>query len=751
MSNPISAAAPEDALLFGAHPGAGLVALEHIADDGPPDRMRLFIRQDGRLETEDEPFQPFLWLTEAALLAGWTGGKASFTELAGDAPLRHLATFASWADLQSAVAHLRKVTGRNPSELDAPYLLIGDPVQQHLMRTGRTLFKGLRFGQLRRLQMDIETYCAAGYDFPNADRESDRIIAISLADESGWVEVLSGADLDEPALIRRWAELVRARDPDVIEGHNLFKFDLAYLLARAKRHRIRLELGRDGSRPSTRPSRVVIADQVIAYPRVEIFGRHVVDTYFLALAYDATHRALDSLTLKDVARHFGVAAPDRTYLDGDEISATFDRDPATLLRYSRDDILETRAVAGILAPPYFTQARMLPFGYQNIAVRGNGVKIDALLLREYLRCGRSVPHPGPARPFEGGYTDLFVSGVVRNVHHCDVRSLYPSLMLARSLGPAADAHGAFLGALRRLRDMRVDAKRRMQAAASEEERSHLDALQTAFKVLINSFYGYLGFAPGRFNDFDAAERVAAGGREVLRGMLDALRAHGATPVESDTDGIYFVPPADDAPEARARFRAAFQAALPPGLEVEFDGEYVSMLSYKMKNYALLDAAGEVTIKGAALKSRGLEPFQRRYLREWLRLTLLEDHAGIRRLQDEFRAAIMERRWPIALLAKTETLQDAPATYAAKIGGKARGRNAAYELALASGRDYRAGDAVSYYVTGTKKSVAVFEAAKLVAQWDPANRDENVPYYLAKLEALIAKFGEASPAQGELFG
>ena len=32
-------------------------------------------------------------------------------------------------------------------------------------------------------------------------------------------------------------------------------------------------------------------------------------------------------------------------------------------------------------------------------------------------------------PFEGGYTDIFVTGVARNVWHCDVASLYPSVML----------------------------------------------------------------------------------------------------------------------------------------------------------------------------------------------------------------------------------------------------------------------------------------------------------------------------------
>lgn len=73
----------------------------------------------------------------------------------------------------------------------------------------------------------------------------------------------------------------------------------------------------------------------------------------------------------------------------------------------------------------------------------------------------------------------------------------------------------------------------------------------------------------------------------------------------------------------------------------------------------------------------------------------------------------------------------------------------YELALKSGREYRAGDQLSYYVTGDRKSVAVHEFARLAGEWDPARRDENVPYYLEKLNVLYEKFG-SDTTQGELF-
>jgi DNA polymerase elongation subunit (family B) len=327
-------------------------------------------------------------------------------------------------------------------------------------------------------------------------------------------------------------------------------------------------------------------------------------------------------------------------------------------------------------------------------------------------------------------------------------------MLKHRLGPRTDPLGLFLRLLEALKDFRLDAKRRMQETPAGTERLHLEALQSVFKVLINSFYGYLGFSQARFSDFDAAEKVTELGRTLLASMIAWLRSRGAAPVEIDTDGIYFVPPpgaqagaARGSPEgtggeeqpALEAFRRQFAASLPEGIEIEFDGIYEAMYSYKMKNYALLCRDGRILIKGAALKSRGVEPFQRQFLEELIRLKLEGRDGELPQLKERYERAIRDREWPIKRLAKTEMLQDAPATYAAKVSKGRRGRSALYELALASRREYRPGDQISYYVTGVRSGVAVHESVKPVSLWNPANRDENIAHYLAKLDALWRRF------------
>jgi hypothetical protein len=93
-----------------------------------------------------------------------------------------------------------------------------------------------------------------------------------------------------------------------------------------------------------------------------------------------------------------------------------------------------------------------------------------------------------------------------------------------------------------LRSYRLDARKAARLAADPLERSRLTALQSAFKILINSLYGYLASPFGHFADFEAAERVTAIGREILATMRDWLMSQGAQVIELDTDGIYFSPP-----------------------------------------------------------------------------------------------------------------------------------------------------------------------------------------------------------------
>jgi DNA polymerase elongation subunit (family B) len=725
-----------------------LVAVEPGADG----TAALFERcEDGTVAAHAVEFHPFLLLADPAL-AGLLPDVCGVRELAGPGVFRARVHFPGEKAYAAALKTLKAETGRNPSDASAPYRAFSDFTQQLLSLLPARLFRSMTFGEIRRLQLDIETRTSTGYDFPNADRAEDAVIIVALRDSTGWEKCLSLAEFggDEGALLKALVAAVRERDPDVIEGHNLCNFDLPYLAARAKRHKVKLAFGRDGSPASVRSSRFSAGERVSAYSRWDVYGRHVVDTYHLVQLYDVSHRDLDSYGLKSVARHFGVAAADRTYVEAETISAAYAADPERVCRYAMDDVRETDAVSRILSPSYFYQAQLVPFSYQNCVVRGNGVRIDALLTAGYLERGAALPLPQSARPFQGALTEAVRTGVFKNVWHVDVASLYPSIMVGFGMAPANDALRLFPELLAGLRRFRLDAKNAAKRAEFAAVRDHFSALQSSFKILINSFYGYTGFAQGTFNDFTMAEAVTAKGREILTVMLDFLKEEKAEVIEMDTDGIYFGHSKLEAVnlenESAAAFLARMQERLPPGIEVELDAVYPAMFSYKSKNYALLGGDGRVSMTGAALKSRGLEPFQRRYIHELVTRILTGRAAEAGALFAEFATAIQNHSWPLAEFAQRETLSTSPQAYADKLARGETRRSAAYELALKSAkRNYAQGDQVAFYLVGNKKNVAVTDAAKLLADADPAVRDENLPYYLDKLEKLHDKFAGFLPA------
>ena len=734
----------QNELLFGHDSTPALISFDLQGPDG----IRIFHRQGTLTLSASVPFRPFLILEGDGWLKGWKG-EAEVEPLAGSAPFNRLAFFPDLKQLEGAQSHLKKKSGLTPSAPGAPYLTISDPVHQYLLLSGKTHFLGLTFSELRRLQIDIETYCQPGFEFPNPMRESDRITAIALADSTGWERLISGKEYGEAEMLREMAREIQSRDPDVIEGHNLFRFDLEYIEARARRHGVELRLGRDGSSLRGHPSRMQIAERAISYRRYDIFGRHIIDTWILAQHYDVAVRELEGFGLKEIARHFGIASPDRTYIPADRASWYFDHDPDTLFRYSLDDVRETRALSELLSPSYFVEAQIFPYSYQNVALRGNATKINALFLRDYLFRRQSIPRPEEGQEVVGGYTDVEYQGVANHVLHCDMTSLYPSIMLVYGCVPKRDDLRIFPGLLRDLRDFRIKAKELARQAETKEARIYFSALQSTFKILINSFYGYLGFPMGHFNDFEVANQVTAQGRNLIRSTVAWLKQRGAMIIEVDTDGIYFVPPEDMETERdEEKLIQELADQLPRGIELELDGRYPAMFSYKMKNYALLDPKGRLLIKGSGLRSRGLELFQRQWMEKMLLLLLRGEREKIPALYQRYLGDLEQHRMVISLLMKTETLQDSLETYQTKLKAKKRNPSALYELALRSERPYQPGDQISYYVTGKGAKVKINENCKLASQWDPSNPDENVEHYKAKLEELYEKFRPFIESQTE---
>ncbi len=707
-------ATAEDEWLWGWDPTPGIVSVW-----AEPDGRAFVWRRvpgTGELVRELHRFRPWMLLDRLDDLVhlgpelGPEGSAARvwYRELEGPGALRFLVSSSRMGLLSNAilagatqrlgqpVTHLR--------ELDRASLLVLPPEEQYLVASGRTYFRDLPFDQLRRLQFDLET--------TGLDPDRHRIFMVAVREPSGNALVLEArepGDRGEADLIARLVEQVRFADPDVIENHNLHGFDLPFLERRARKLGVPLPLGRlnHTGLHQRAARRGTLGDrQEGARIRFVVPGRELIDTLDAVHRYDFAVRELPGHGLKAVAKHLGLASPDREYIRGDRIYQTWRTDPERVRRYATDDVEEVAALARVLGGAAFALARMAPRRYERLADAGpaTGV-IDPMLVRAYLRAGAALPahEAGDGTEHSGAALHLFAVGVAHRVVKADVASLYPSLMRAYRIGPARDHLGALLALVDRLVERRLAEKAKGRAAApgSAERHTH-EATSAAMKLVVNSAYGYLA-AGGltRFADVHAANEVTRRGREVLDRMCRELAARGVTLLEADTDGVYFAVPHSWTEADERRVVDEVAALLPPLVQLEFEGRYAAMLSHEPKNYALLGYDGRLVLRGVAFRSSRAEPFGEAFLRRAIDRLLVGDVPGVRDAYLETITALRRRELSTRDVSSRVRLTKSAEQYQES---RETRRELAYEALLASGRSsWRRGERVRVYRNSTERA------------------------------------------------
>ncbi|MCE5314339.1 MAG: 3'-5' exonuclease [Armatimonadota bacterium] len=646
-----------DEILFGYDHTQGIVAVEV-----GPETATIYRRVDGAMTTQDEPFKRWILATERHDLAD-----SEWTELDGE-DYRFLAEFPNEKTYNSARYVLR--------DAHAAHIAYPTAAKQYLARTGRTLFKGMAFDDVVRMQLDIETLGL----YP--DRSENEIFMVAIKDNRGFETIITG---DESKILKETVAILRERDPDVIEGHNIYDFDLTYLVARAKYRGIRLAFGRDGSEVTFgAKQQCAIGYYSRPFTPAHIHGRHVIDTLLSVQRWDISRASLSSYSLKSVARAFGIAEDDREIIPHDQIAREWKTNPDRVRKYCLQDVRETDLLAGIVCPYEFYLAQMVPDTYGHGATSGTGEKINSIFIRHYLKRGCAIPEQSEQKSLPGGYTEVRNTGVIEHIVKCDVESLYPSIMLTKKIKPKSDTLDMFLPALADLVQRRLSAKRKAKETHSREH-DYWDGLQSAFKILINSFYGYLA-GPFNFNDYEAAARVTTTGQKLVKLIVEELEKTGSLVVEVDTDGVYFRPPDGiDSEQDEVNYIERIGSALPEGIRLAHDGRYKAMISLKIKNYVVESYDGKKTFRGSALRSRSDEPFGRDFITNAAEYLLHGEKDKVHALYQSIAQKINDGQLGVDEFARRERITEKTLHSA----GKKR-------LAQAVGKDAKVGEYVSIY-------------------------------------------------------
>ncbi len=730
-----------DELLYGFHDEPGIVGAWLAPDNDS--RIDLYRRVDGELRREGQEFFPFLHVADAALLEGFRP-KHWVRELGGPGYYRAICIVTRWRDLWDAVQlvtarHQARAAGRAGVPPQSPFLLRADPAAQYFLQTGKTSFKGMEFDGLHRMQITVAAIASRG--FGNPERESDRVVCVALSDSRGWSALISNEE--EPALLRACIEQIRRRDPDVIEGHHFLSIDLPYLTARCALHGIPFAIGRKETEPAPAAGRG--REGEAERSAATLHGRHLVDTAYFLHPDDRERMDWSALPMRRLLEQQGFAMPHRTIVPQERIGWYWKNERRTLESALQNRLIEIDFVCSSLSRSSFALAQCVPMNYGALFTTGTSAKIELLMLREYIRAHAAIPRPVETMPTSGGFTALYRTGLYDRVLDVDVESMYPSIMITRGFEPASDALHVFIPLLEKLTRVRLERKRAMLAEESLTRKKELEAHQYALKILINSFYGYLGYGFALFNDPAVSDAVVREGQAILKNLIRAIREGGGAPIEVDTDGIYFVPPAYiDDEEKERNFLERLATAVPEGIRLAIGGRYKRMLSYKIKNYALLDYRDRIRIRGSSLSSRNMEKFARAYIEAAVECLLKEDVPGLQNLYRSAIADLQSHALDIRELARVETLRESTEEYTSGIarrGAVRKAHSAVHEALMRSYRYAKAGERIAYYFAGTDPALRPHEMSKLVEDWSAAAPDENVAYYIRRVAELNAKFEE----------
>lgn len=583
-------------------------------------------------------------------------------------------------------------------------VLICHPIEQFLTLTGHTYFKGMRFDDLHRLQFDLET--------TGLNEDRDRIFMVSLRDSRGWKDCLDTRELSEAEVIERFVELVRSRDPDVLENHNIFAFDLSFLVKRAARLGVRLAIGRDGSEPWLETDVFDTGERPEPFLRWRVAGREVIDTQHAVRRFGVAAPDLRRHGLKDAARYFGFARTDREYVPGVEIWPTYRTDPERIKRYAAADVEEVDGLSRRLLPVAFGLASMVPRAYERIAADvGPAALWELMLIRAYLHEGRAIAAPTPRllRAASAPRAELFLTGVVGASARAAVRPLLPRVVSGNAIAAANDD----LGVLPRL------VERLVQDADNNNNESA--------QVLAAAAHGYLA-GQGLFSDPQAASDASAMARRYLDRFIEDLGRRGCRLIEIDGEQVTFglVDHWNEAVERELAQSAA--GYLPDGVQVVFDGRYQAIYARGPRTAITLGLDGAVTLIGSVFRPGRLERFGEAFMHRAAPYALTGDVLGLRRVFLEAVHQLRTGQLPLEDLCVLVTLHKSLPQY--RRGGT---HEEPYEVLLAAGiRSWRIGQRIRYFRARGGEP-------RLLQEGDAVSTaDADTEYYVQRLGALYCQ-------------
>jgi DNA polymerase delta subunit 1 len=415
---------------------------------------------------------------------------------------------------------------------------------------------------LKVMSFDIECYSSTG-NFPDPKISGDCVFQIGMTTVAfGEVDMRStrkclclkqtdGPDCEsfetERELLEAFGKYLAKVDPDIITGWNIFGFDLEFLFVRASRLGVETLWGRRTDLPSELTIKHLASSALGSneLKMVPMVGRYVFDLF---QDIKREHK-LESYSLNACAKHF--LKDQKMDMPVKEIFSRFlEGDPARLGEVAeyciKDTVLPHKIMAKVCQLQNqieMAKACWVPLSF--LSERGQQIKVFSQMAYKARQLGFLIPTirrpEGPVDGYEGATVLEAQTGAYYTpITALDFASLYPSIMVAHNLcystlvmdkryanlpGVTYETYGEHTFAqgvpsllpsiLTDLKAFRKKAKKLMAAAEGTPMEAVYNGQQLAYKISMNSIYGFTGASKGMLPLVAIASTVTMRGRQMI--------------------------------------------------------------------------------------------------------------------------------------------------------------------------------------------------------------------------------------------
>lgn len=636
---------------------------------------------------------------------------------------------------------------------------------------------------VRIMSLDIETYSSTG-SFPDAEVRDDVLFQIAMTMNTGEKKCFSLGECheenteccsSEKELLEKWSKYIIDADPDVITGWNIFGFDLEYIYKRMVLSKCSPDtfcFGKDPDIPCELKVKELSSGALGSniLKMVPMVGRYVFDLFHIV---KAEHK-LESYSLNFVSKH--VLGDTKNDMPIHEMFKMYKegRDLTRVAEYClKDTELPLRIMEKLCTFENLIEmakATWVPLNF--LSERGQQIKVFSQFVKKARELKFMVPTFFEPPKIDGKYEGATVLDAQCGAYYTpitalDFASLYPSIMMAHNLcystlvmdkkydnvpGVTYETHGEHKFAqgvpsllpeiLKDLKQFRKKAKADMKAHPNLY--NVYNGKQLAYKISMNSVYGFTGAAKGMLPCVPIASTVTLIGRGMIQRSKEYVEEHfpGAKVRYGDTDSIMVEFDAggrtgqdaiDYSWELGERASNEITAIFKAPNELELEKVYCPYFLYSKKRYAAKKWEGpipcafkEVDIKGLQVIRRDNCPFVRETCQTLIDM-ILESSNPERPLQfiEEQKKMLLDGSVPMDKLVLSKRLAD---TYKNQNLAHVSVRNKMRERA--PGSEPQSGDRVQFVIlTHPEKRAQMYKKAESYEYAREHNLTLDYQYYL----------------------